>query len=119
MCALSLAHTHTHLSLCLSLSDTHTHTVDLFNTHTQTHSLTHTPLAHTLSLTHSLSLAYPRHDVVERDWYYVAELSAPVPHLVSPKGRAALRILLLTVPNGSRSCENFLDGFDLHLLQGR
>jgi len=34
-----------------------------------------------------------------------------------PEGCAALRIVLVTVPRVSRSCEHFPDGFDLHLLQ--
>ena len=32
------------------------------------------------------------------------------------RSRAALRIVLVTVPRVSRSCEHFPDGFDLHLL---
>ena len=31
-------------------------------------------------------------------------------------GRAALRIVLVTVPRVGRSCEHFPDGFDVHLL---
>ena len=45
-------------------------------------------------------------------------LVAPAPHLAHPEGCAALRIVLGTVLRVSRSCEHFLDGFDLHLLQG-
>ena len=32
------------------------------------------------------------------------------------EGCVALRIVLVTVPHVSRSCEHFPDGFDLHLL---
>ena len=28
----------------------------------------------------------------ERDWYFIAEQSAPAPHLTHPEGRAALRM---------------------------
>jgi len=55
---------------------------------------------------------------VRRDWYFIAEQQAPAPHLAHPGGCAALRIVLVTVPRVSRSCEHFPDGFDLHLLQG-
>ena len=51
-----------------------------------------------------------------RDWYFTAEQPAPAPHLAHPEGCAALRIVLVTVPRVSRSCEHFPDGFDLHLL---
>ena len=57
--------------------------------------------------------------MVQRDWYFSAEQPAPAPHLARPEGCAALRIVLVTVPRVSRSCENFPDGFDLHLLQVR
>ena len=58
-----------------------------------------------------------RHGAVEvRDWYFIAEQPAPVPHLAHPERYAALRIVLVTVPHFSRSCEHFPDGFDLHLL---
>ena len=50
------------------------------------------------------------------DWYSIAEQPAPAPHLAHPEGCAALRIVLVTVPRVSRSCEHFPDGFDLHLL---
>ena len=43
---------------------------------------------------------------------------APAPHPAHPDVCAALRIVLLTVPRVSRSCEQFPDGFDIHLLQG-
>ena len=43
----------------------------------------------------------------ERDWYCIAEQPAPAPHLAHPEGRAALRIMLVTVPCVSRSCERF------------
>ena len=43
--------------------------------------------------------------------------AAPAPHLAHPEGCAALRVVLVTVPRVSRSCENLLDGFDLRLLQ--
>ena len=54
-----------------------------------------------------------------RDWYFIAEQPAPAPHLAHPEhpeGCAALRVVLVTVPRVSRSCELFPDGFDLHLL---
>jgi len=47
----------------------------------------------------------------------IAEQPAPAPHLARPEGRAALRMVLVTVPRISRSCELVPDGFDLHLLQ--
>ena len=46
---------------------------------------------------------------VARYWYSVAEQPAPTPHLAHPKGCAALRIVLVTVPRISRSCEHFPD----------
>jgi hypothetical protein len=49
--------------------------------------------------------------------YFIAAQTAPAPHLAHLKGCAALRIVLVTVPRVSRSCERFPDGFDLHLLQ--
>ena len=55
---------------------------------------------------------------VVRDSYFIAEQPAPAPHLAHPEGCAALRIVLVTVPRVSRSCEHFPDGFDLHLLHG-
>ena len=51
-----------------------------------------------------------------RDWYFIAEQPVPAPHLAHPEGRAALRIVLVTVPRVSRSCEHFPDGFDPRLL---
>ena len=54
--------------------------------------------------------------LIQRDWYFIAEQPAPAPHLAHPEGCAALRIVLVTVPRVSRSCELFPDGFDLHLL---
>ena len=52
-----------------------------------------------------------------RDFYFIAEQSAPAPHLAHPEGCAALRIVLVTVQRVSRSCEHFPDGFGLHLVQ--
>jgi len=52
-----------------------------------------------------------------RDWYFIAEQPAPAPHLAHLEACAALRIVLVTVPHVSRSCEHFPDGFDPHLLQ--
>ena len=52
----------------------------------------------------------------QRDWYVIAEQPAPAPHLVQPEGCAALRIVLVTGPCASRSCENLPDGFDRYLL---
>ena len=54
---------------------------------------------------------------VGRDWYFIAEQLAPAPHLACPEGRAAPRIVLVTVPRVSRSCGHFPDGLDLHLPQ--
>ena len=51
-----------------------------------------------------------------RDWYSIDEQPAPAPHLAHPEGCAAQRIVLVTVPHVSRSCDPFPDGFDLHLL---
>ena len=45
---------------------------------------------------------------------FIAE--RPAPHPARPERRVALRIVLVTVPHVSRSCEHFPDGFDLHLL---
>jgi len=50
--------------------------------------------------------------------FFIAKQPAPAPHLAHPEGIAALRIVLVTAPRVSRSCEHFPDGFDLHLLQG-
>ena len=44
----------------------------------------------------------------QRDWYCIAEQPAPAPHLAHPEGCAAPRIMLVTVPRVSRSCEQFL-----------
>ena len=49
--------------------------------------------------------------------YFIAEQPSPTPHLANPEGCAALRIVLVTVPRVSRSCDHFPDGFDLHLLR--
>ena len=56
---------------------------------------------------------------VSRDWYFTAEQPAPAPHLARPAGCAAPRIVLVTVPRGSRSirpdglqkCHAFLSRF--------
>jgi len=53
---------------------------------------------------------------LQRYCYFIAEQSAPEPHLAHPEIYAALRIVLVTVPRGSRICEHFPDGFDLQLL---
>ena len=58
----------------------------------------------------------PRKHCTSRDWYFIAEQPAPVPHLAHSAGFAALRIVLVTVPGVSRSCDHCLDGFNLHLL---
>ena len=70
----------------------------------------------TLSLLHREELSPPRILARQRDLCLIAEQPAPAPHLAQPEGCAALRIVLVTVPRVSRSCEQFLDGFDLHLL---
>ena len=41
---------------------------------------------------------------------------APAPHPAHPSGRAAFRIVLVTVARVSCSCEQFSVGFELHLL---
>ena len=46
----------------------------------------------------------------------IAEQPAPAPHLAHAEGCTTLRIVLGTVPCVSRSCDNFPDGFDVHLL---
>ena len=38
----------------------------------------------------------------------IVEQPAPAPHLAHPEGRAALRIVLITVPRVSRSCARFI-----------
>ena len=63
-----------------------------------------------------LLLALQGAHLLHRDWYSIAEQAAPTPHLAPPEGCAALRIVLVTVPRASRSCEHFSDGFDFHLL---
>ena len=45
------------------------------------------------------------------------EQPAQALHLPHREGCAALRIVLVTVPHVSRSCEHFPDGFDPHLLR--
>ena len=60
------------------------------------------------------SLLKSQHGV--RDWYSIAEQPAPAPHRAHSEGCAALRIVLVTAPRVSRSCENFSNGFDLRLL---
>ena len=51
-----------------------------------------------------------------RDWCFIAEQSAPAPHLAHSGGCAASRLVLITVPCASRSREHFPNWFDLHLL---
>ena len=51
------------------------------------------------------------------DWHFIAEQPVPAPRRAHPEGSVALRIVLVTVPRVSHSCEHFPDGFDLHLLQ--
>ena len=43
------------------------------------------------------------HFAAHRDWYSIAEQRVPAPHLAHPERRAALRIVLVTVPRFSRS----------------
>ena len=52
----------------------------------------------------------------QRDLYCIAEQLAPAPQLAHQEGCAALRIVQVTVPRVRRSCEQFWDEFDLHLL---
>ena len=49
----------------------------------------------------------------ESDWYSIAEQPAPAPHLTNPEGCAALRIVLVTVPRVSRSCEHLRTGVSI------
>ena len=49
----------------------------------------------------------------KKDWYFIAKQPAPAPHLAHSEGCAALRIVLVTVPRVSRSCEHFPDESDL------
>ena len=66
--------------------------------------LTHLPRAED-----SATQGAPRcHPPKQRDWYVIAEQPAPAPHLAHPEGCAALRIVLVTVPRVSRSCEHFV-----------
>ena len=75
-----------------------------------------TPAPHGLQSGQRLAFHHPVLLRIERDWYLIGEQPAPAPHLAHPEGCASLRIVLVTVPRVSRSCENFPDGFDLHLL---
>ena len=59
--------------------------------------------------------AHTPHSGGERDWYFIAKQPAPALHLTNPERCAALRIVLATVPQESRSCEHIPDGFD-HIL---
>jgi len=61
--------------------------------------------------THALPLPYTRalkalgssgHNALET-WYFIAEQTAPAPHLAHPEGYAALHIVLVTVPRVSRA----------------
>ena len=51
--------------------------------------------------------------LILRDWYFIAERPAPAPHLAHPEGCAALRIVLVTVPRVSHSCEHFASDEDI------
>ena len=64
-----------------------------------------------------------RHGWGESDWGMLEEIGILLPNnqrqhrtLHIQTRCAAIRIVLVTVPRASRSCEHFLDGFDLHLL---
>ena len=78
-----------------------------------------------MSIKNSLSLPEIRVDSFRvsgfgsggRDWYLIAKQPAPAQHLAHPEGCAARRILLVTVPRVSRSCQHSPSGLDLHLLQ--
>ena len=48
-----------------------------------------------------------------RDWYFNAQKSALAPHRARPERRAALRIVLITVPRVNRSYEHFSHRFNL------
>ena len=52
---------------------------------------------------------------VQRDWHFIAEQSAPAPHLAHPEGCAALRIVLVAWPRVSRSSEHLNE---LHVTSG-
>ena len=51
-----------------------------------------------------------RRGETQRDWYFLTEQPAPVPHLARPEGNVALRILLVTVLCVDRSRKHFPDG---------
>jgi len=44
---------------------------------------------------------------LQRHWYFIAKQPAPAPLLARPEGCAALRMVLVTVPRVSRSCEHW------------
>ena len=99
----------THYTLTYTL----TYILTTHSLHTHLHTVLHTHKAvQTISRRSSRcsSAATP-------SWYFIAEQSAPAPHLAHPEGCAALRMVLATVPRVSRSCERFSDGFDLHPLR--
>ena len=58
---------------------------------------------------------HPKPETSKRGRCLIAQQPAPAPHLAHPEGYAALRIVLITLPCVSRSCEHVPDGFDLHL----
>jgi len=83
--------------------------VPLSHTHSLARSLARSlslSLSRSLSLARSLSLSLTRSCPVQRDWYCIADQPAPAPHLAHPERCAALRIVLVTVPRVSRSCEH-------------
>jgi len=55
---------------------------------------------------------------LRKDWYLIAiaKQPAPAPHLAHSEGCDAPRVVQVTVPRVSRSCEQFSDGFKNHLL---
>ena len=63
------------------------------------------------TLTRALYTCHP----VKRDFLFY-EQPAPASHFAHPEGCAALRIVLVTVPRTSRSCEHFPDGFRTRAL---
>ena len=58
-----------------------------------------------------------RNRASQRNWYLIAEQPVPVLHLAHPEGFVALRIVLVTVPRVSRSCEQATGSRRLCLTQ--
>ena len=54
----------------------------------------------------------------QRDWYLIADQPAPALLLARPQGQAALRLVPVTVPRVSRSCEKNPDRFGISIPTG-